>query len=80
MICSRCGDLIVEDRFLDWTARWRCLKCGHLHDTPSVEGFLTPQSAEPDYLDEEVHLSAESIIRPEVTVQYFRKRRSVHGA
>ena len=82
MICSRCGDLIVEDRFLDWTARWRCLKCGHVQDTLSVQRFLTRQeqtlflqSTEPDYLDEEVHLSAESIIRPEVTVQYFRKAR-----
>jgi hypothetical protein len=87
MICSRCGDLIVEDRFLDWNARWRCLKCGHLQDAVSIQSFVTrheqtfvPQSAEPDYLDEEVHLSAESIIRPEVTVQYVRKRRSVQGA
>ena len=29
MICSHCGDLLVEDRFMDWAARWRCLKCGH---------------------------------------------------
>lgn len=79
MICSQCGDLIVEDRFLDWTSRWRCLKCGHLEDPVSIqrflarhESFLLP-SAEPDYLDEEVHLSAESIIRPEVTAQYNRK-------
>lgn len=82
MICSRCGDLIVEDRFLDWSARWRCLKCGHLQDTLSVQRFLARQeqtlslqSAEPDYLDEEVHLSPESIIRPEVSVQFFGKAR-----
>jgi hypothetical protein len=86
MICSSCGALLVEDRFMDWATRWRCLKCGHVPDTLSVERFLARQeenllfpSAEPDYLDEEVHLSAESIIRPEVTVQYVRKRHSVHG-
>ena len=82
MICSRCGDLIVEDRFLEWTARWRCLKCGNLHDFVNEQRLLTRQeqtlflqSAEPEYPGEEVHLSAKSIIRPEVTVQYVRKAR-----
>ena len=81
MICSRCGDLIVEDRFSEWTSRWRCLKCGHLQDTLSVQRFLARQetlllqSAEPDYLDEEVHLSAESIIRPEVIAQSLLEAR-----
>lgn len=46
--------------------------------TLSVGQFLTQEeetyvlySAEPDYLDEEVHLSAESIVRPEVTVNFL---------
>ena len=43
MICSRCGDLLVEDRFMDWAARWRCLKCGHVHDSISVENHLSTQ-------------------------------------
>ena len=45
-------------------------------ETLSLRRFLTQEaetyvlySAEPDYLDEEVYLSAESIIRPEVTGQ-----------
>jgi hypothetical protein len=61
MICPRCHCLLVEDRFMDWTARWRCLKCGHVQDSLSVESYLKHQekaffvkSSEPDYLDEEV--------------------------
>ena len=63
MICTQCGALLVEDRFMDWTARWRCLECGHLADTASVESFLMHQkqerrsTAESDYWDEEIHLS-----------------------
>ena len=45
--------------------------------TLSMQHFLAQpmesHSAEPDYLDEEVYLSAESIIRPEVIVQYVCK-------
>ena len=37
MTCSHCGNLIVEDRFLDWTARWRCLKHGHLQDPNNLQ-------------------------------------------
>ena len=44
MICSRCGLLLVEDRFMEWTARWRCLKCGHVHDSASVESYLATQT------------------------------------
>lgn len=51
--------------------------------TRSPQGFLTQQdqtcvlqTAEPDYLDEEVHLGAESIIRPGLTVQYVLKARN----
>jgi uncharacterized Zn finger protein len=43
MICSRCGHLLVEDRFIEWTARWRCLKCGHVHDSASVKSYLASQ-------------------------------------
>ena len=62
MTCSHCGDLIVEDRFLDWMARWRCLKHGHVQDTNSMQHLLakkalSSQGAEPEYLDEEVHLN-----------------------
>jgi hypothetical protein len=69
MICSCCGDLLVEDRFRDWTARWRCLKCGHVHDSASVQNYHPRQekdffvnTPEPDYFDEEVHLGAESFV------------------
>ena len=78
MDCSRCRGLMVEDHFLDfeggfremWTASWRCMNCGHVHD-PVIEqhrlarrerGLMRP-SSEPDYQDEEVHLGAESFIR-----------------
>ena len=37
MICSRCGALLVEDRLMDWATRWRCLKCGQVHDATSVQ-------------------------------------------
>ena len=36
---------------------------------------LVLQTAEPDYLDEEVHLGAESIIRPGLSVHDARKTR-----
>jgi hypothetical protein len=53
---------------MDWTARWRCLKCGHLADSASVESFLIHQKnerrpiAKSDYGDEEVYLGPESFI------------------
>ena len=43
MICSQCGDLLVEDRFMDWTARRRCLKCGHGQDSDTVQPYLARQ-------------------------------------
>lgn len=82
MICSQCGALLLEDRFLEWTARWRCLKCGHVQDSVTVHSYLARQekgfllkSAEPDYWDEEVHLGSESFVDPDVTSQYVGKRR-----
>jgi hypothetical protein len=82
MICSRCRGLVVEHRFVDWAARWRCLKCGHVQDSMSVQSYLEHQekvsfleSAEPDYFDEEVHLGSESFIGSEVASRYPGKRR-----
>lgn len=64
MTCSHCGDLIVEDRFLDWTARWRCLKHGHLQDPNNLqrlpacqEKTLLSQGGETKYFEEEFDLS-----------------------
>ena len=41
MTCSRCLGLMIEDQFLDlagaygqmWTTSWRCVNCGHIHDS-----------------------------------------------
>jgi hypothetical protein len=78
MTCSRCSGLTVEDHFLDfegsygqmWTASWRCLNCGHVHDSAIEQNRLLRQekvlplpTGGPDYQDDEVHLGAESIIR-----------------
>ena len=72
MICPRCGDLLMEDRFMDWSTRWRCLKCGHIQASASVQSYLEdlkkvsfldkffPESSEPNYRDEKVHLGSES--------------------
>ena len=77
MICSRCGALLVEDRFMDWATRWRCLKCGQAHDATSMQthmvnehNSLFPRSSESEYFDEEVHLGPESFIRFDVTGRY----------
>jgi len=76
MICTRCGKLVVEDRFMDWTARWRCLKCGHIEDSASVQSFLEHQkhltflqklclkSAEPNSFDEQIYVGSESSVGP----------------
>jgi hypothetical protein len=40
MICSRCGVLLLEDRFMDWAARWRCLKCGNVQAVIEVENAV----------------------------------------
>jgi hypothetical protein len=72
MICSQCGALLVEDRFMDWTARWRCLKCGHVQDSVSVENHLASHRADfliSDYLDGETHFGSESYVRPDVTAR-----------
>ena len=78
MTCSRCSGLMLEDHFLDfeggfgemWTTGCRCVNCGHVHDAVieqnrllREEQVLVLPSAEPDYLDDEVHLGAETFIR-----------------
>ena len=54
----------------------RCLRCGQVHDSMSVENYLAHQekkkslslkSSEPDYFDEEVHLGSESFVGPHIT-------------
>jgi uncharacterized Zn finger protein len=68
---------MVEDHFMDfegtighmWTAGYRCMNCGHIHD-PVIEQnrrlqqqqVLVLPNGEPEYQDEEVHLGAESFI------------------
>src|SRR4026209_2596536 len=75
MICPHCGTLLVEDRFMDWTARWRCLKCGRVQDSVSVESHLARQrehvlrkDVQPDYLNEEARVGSESIIQADATM------------
>jgi hypothetical protein len=72
MICSCCGNPLVEDRFMDWPARWRCLNCSRVQSSMKVRIKAARKekasfSAEPDYCDEEVHLGSESFIGAEVT-------------
>ncbi|MBX3235505.1 MAG: hypothetical protein KF814_05090 [Nitrospiraceae bacterium] len=41
MSCSRCKGCMIEDFMLDmeesfgpmWTRAWRCMNCGHMHDS-----------------------------------------------
>ena len=81
MICAHCGALLVEDRFMDWTARWRCLKCGRIQDSVSVESHLARQRDHvlrrdvlPDCLNEEARIGSESIDRPDPTQQCQPRR------
>jgi hypothetical protein len=87
MICAHCGTLLVEDRFMDWTARWRCLKCGRVQDSLSVENHLARQrehvlreDVRPDYLNEEAPVGSEAIVRHDVPEQCLprRDRRKSH--
>ena len=78
MTCSRCSEFMLADQFLDlkgvygemWVSSWRCVNCGHVHDSvieqhrvARQEKVLVLSSVEPDYQDDEVHLGAESFIR-----------------
>jgi hypothetical protein len=78
MSCSRCGGHMIEDHFLDfegsygqmWTASWRCVNCGRVHDSAIEQNRLAQQekplalpSGVPDDQDDEVNLGTVSIIR-----------------
>ena len=78
MTCSRCRGLMAEDQLLDfegtygqmWTTGWRCVNCGHVHDSVIEQHRLARQekvlvlpSGEPDYQDDEVHLGSEAFVR-----------------
>jgi hypothetical protein len=72
MICPQCGGRIVEDRFMDWSARWRCLRCGIAQ--PVTEAGPRSNQRQTDYAgyeldfcDDEVHLGWESLVRTEIT-------------
>jgi hypothetical protein len=72
MICSRCGVLLLEDRFMDWAARWRCLKCGNVQTVIEVENAVNQRQArftdyELDPCDDEVHLGWESLVRTHIS-------------
>ena len=79
MTCVRCLGLMVVDHFLDfdgaygqmWTASWRCMNCGHVHDAVIEQHRLAQQEqgvallrGVPDHQDDEVNLGTTSIIRP----------------
>ena len=66
---------------MDWTARWRCLKCGRVQDSVSVESHLARQREHvlrrdvlPDCLNEEARVGSESIIRPDANQQCLPRR------
>lgn len=78
MNCSRCRGYMVEDHFLDfegqfremWATSWRCVNCGHVHDSVVEQNRLAQQekvvvlpSGESDDQNEEVHLGAESFTK-----------------
>jgi hypothetical protein len=78
MTCSRCSGFMLEDHLLDmkggygemWARSWRCVNCGHAHDTVVERNRLTRRapvlacsSAEPDYQNEDVHLGIEAFPR-----------------
>ena len=78
MSCSRCGGHMIEDHFLDiegaygemWTASWRCVNCGRVHDSTIEqnrrtlqEKVLALQGGEQEEQDDEVNLGTGSIIR-----------------
>ena len=79
MSCSRCCGLMIKDHYMDhegtsgytWMSAWRCMNCGHVHDTtiernrrslPAHAPKLVEVSDESDYADAEVHLGAETLV------------------
>ena len=79
MSCSRCCGLMIKDHYMDhegtsgytWMSAWRCMNCGHVHDTTIERNRQTLQASRPalaivtneaDYAGEDVHLGAETMV------------------
>ena len=76
MKCARCMGAMIEDHLHGlegplrelWAFCWRCQRCGYISDRLISQNLAGGQkimvrlSIEPDYMDEEVHLGAESFI------------------
>ena len=77
MHCSRCYSLMAKDHLLvfegaagrRWTDGYRCMNCGHVHESPIQQYHLSQRNPvsvhpryEPDYQGEDVHLGAESFV------------------
>ena len=78
MICTGCGALLLEDRFMDWSARWRCLSCGTVQGLIDEGRHLDGHQAnsahhELEYCDDEVHLGWEALVRAQATLRTNQK-------
>lgn len=76
MSCSRCCGLMIKDHYMDhegtsgytWISAWRCMNCGHVHDTTiernrqQLAPALAVVNCESDYAGEDVHLGAETMV------------------
>lgn len=79
MSCSRCCGLMIKDHYMDhegtsgytWMSAWRCMNCGHVHDTTIERNRQTQQvhrpalaiaTSETEYAGEDVHLGAETMV------------------
>ena len=77
MHCSRCHSLMAMDHLLLFECAigrmlmdgYRCMNCGHVHESPTQQYHLSqrkPESVgrrfEPDYQGDDVHLGAESFV------------------
>lgn len=79
MSCSRCCGLMIKDHYMDhegtagytWISAWRCMNCGHVHDTTIERNrqalqahrpTLAVVTSESDYAGEDVHLGAETMV------------------
>lgn len=78
MSCLRCSGFMVEEHFLDfegtygqmWATGWRCMNCGHIHDSVIEQNqqarqkqVLSFSTGEPDRDDHEVHLMEQSTLK-----------------
>jgi len=79
MSCSRCCGLMSKDHYMDhegtsgytWMSAWRCMNCGHGHDTTiernrqalqAYQPALAVVISAPHYSGEDIHLGAETIV------------------